>query len=475
MLSVSLLLFTVIRLVVAIPILDFDTTPIPYLIPRCFQTYCDRSDEFLPESNKDLSLREVTNDPYFYISSSSIRSKPNIWTTEPFCLESLSANKGFCVYTSSKLANGRGISIVATPVEANRIISALALQPSCQIPPKHPQAPKFDIKSIPGHGLGAIATSPLYRGDQIYSTSPILAIQDDVMQFVPTPDLLLLMAIALNRLPSPTQQLFWTMHAQFGGNAVYDRITTNAYTMPLSSAKDLFWAVQPEISRLNHDCRPNAVYHFDASRMVQNVHVVRPVGVGEEITVSYVRPLLGFEERRKRIGELWGFECDCSLCAASEALRNASDRRLGVMRDLEVQLDDLDPDRTGSTGMAELLISLYELERLDGGIADGYMYAALEYSYVGNRNGARMYAAKAMEAIALWRGVEHPYYRNLKRLFEDPEGHASWTYIKKSREDEIKMKLEGFTQVVRGLTGIVKLFEKVAPRLRPLLKAVGSQ
>lgn len=460
-----LLLSGLINVSSAIPILDFDTTSIPYLIPRCFQTTCDRSDEFLPDFNNQI-------DPLFYISSTTLRSKPSVWTHEPFCLESLSANKGFCVYSSSTFSHGRGISIVASPLEASRIITAPALQ-SRSSTPQNPHASKFEIKPIPGRGLGIVATAPLYRGDQLYSLTPIIAVQDDAMQFLPVPDLLLLMAISLSRLPFKTQAQFWTMHAQFGGNAIYDRITTNAYNMPLGSALEHFWAAQPEISRINHDCRPNAANHFDAGALMQNVHVLRPIGVGEEVTVSYLTPLLGYEERKKRIAKQWGFECTCSLCASTESFRNASDDRLGVMADLEARLDDIAATRTGSTGMAELLIALYELERLDGAVADGYMYAALEYAYIGDVNAARKYAARAMEATALWRGTTHPYYRSLRTLWESPEAHKSWMYTKKVKNEEMRKNAESLTQMIRGLTEVVRNFEKAAPRLGFVARMAG--
>lgn len=42
------------------------------------------------------------------------------------------------------------------------------------------------------------------------------------------------------------------------------------------------------VSRLNHDCRPNADYHWDPETLTQHIHAVRPIAAGEEITVSYM-------------------------------------------------------------------------------------------------------------------------------------------------------------------------------------------
>lgn len=40
---------------------------------------------------------------------------------------------------------------------------------------------------------------------------------------------------------------------------------------------------------MNHDCRPNAAYHFDPQTARMEVRAVRPIAAGEEITVSYIR------------------------------------------------------------------------------------------------------------------------------------------------------------------------------------------
>lgn len=54
--------------------------------------------------------------------------------------------------------------------------------------------------------------------------------------------------------------------------------------------KDEQWANKVKIvSRMNHACRPNAVYYFDPEQATMEIHAVRPIAAGEEITVSYLR------------------------------------------------------------------------------------------------------------------------------------------------------------------------------------------
>jgi len=39
---------------------------------------------------------------------------------------------------------------------------------------------------------------------------------------------------------------------------------------------------------MNHDCRPNADYHYDPDTLAQHIHAIRPIAEGEEITISYL-------------------------------------------------------------------------------------------------------------------------------------------------------------------------------------------
>lgn len=58
------------------------------------------------------------------------------------------------------------------------------------------------------------------------------------------------------------------------------------------------------------------------------------------------------------------------------------------------------------------------------------MYAALESAYVGEREKMQMYATKALEALMLWRGEDHTYYKGMWSLSRDPEAHDAWMYVK---------------------------------------------
>lgn len=80
----------------------------------------------------------------------------------------------------------------------------------------------------------------------------------------------------------------------------------------------------------------------------------------------------------------------------------------------------------GTTEMAELLVSLYEQERLSATVADGYRIAALSYAAVGQEWTATKWAMKAVEAGLINDGPGDVGLRDMKRLLGNVTSHWSW-------------------------------------------------
>jgi hypothetical protein len=234
----------------ALWITDFETCPIPYIIPRAFETDCDPADVFIDHVMSPTKGQRGSKHPQ-YITSGSIRTRPNIWTHEPYCLESVDANSGMCVYTDAKFANGRGISIVAAPREHSLIIQAAVFQTNGSILEEGVNPPKddrFEMMPIPGKGLGVRAKEMLLRGQNAQSYTPVLAVQDLVMQSMPITDYAPLLRRAVEQLPKPSQKLFNDLWGHWGGNPDYDKINTNAFTAFLGKCEKYFWSVYPDTS-----------------------------------------------------------------------------------------------------------------------------------------------------------------------------------------------------------------------------------
>ncbi|KAF2404727.1 SET domain-containing protein [Trichodelitschia bisporula] len=409
------------------PNADPSTCQIPFLIPPAFQRSCA---PFLsPTVDLESTPQDASN-----ISSALIRSLPTLWSHEPYCVHSPSARTTFCVYTRTPFASGRGLSIICSREALSQVTSASAFRnPEPWTVARPAAAGKYTATPIPNKGLGNVATAAISQYEELHAETPLLLVQDTAMQHVEWDVLFGMLRVAVERLPDKSRRRFMELHGQFGGDPLYDRINTNAFNGKVGSGSESWWTVMPESSRFNHDCRPNAVYHFDPQGLTQHIHTVRPIAPGEEITVSYLIPTLTHAERHQKLKAEWGFQCDCAACNAAPWAVELSDARLSLISKLEGHLDDILSRNDASTASAELLVSLYESERLDGAMADAYVFVALEWAYVANAEKARQWADKAMAAIGALRGPWNEWYQSMAKLLVEPEGSPAWDYFARKK------------------------------------------
>ena len=93
-------------------------------------------------------------------------------------------------------------------------------------------------------------------------------------------------------------------------------------------------ALFPSISRINHSCVPNAQGNFHQVMGRFNVHATRDIGVDEELTLNYLHESGAVREvRQRRLGEGYGFSCDCPACDLQlEKGRNGEEGRIKLQR-----------------------------------------------------------------------------------------------------------------------------------------------
>jgi hypothetical protein len=80
----------------------------------------------------------------------------------------------------------------------------------------------------------------------------------------------------------------------------------------------------------------------------------RPIGPGEELTVSYVSPLLGVAERRRELRQ-WGIEhCRCQRCTREDLqeLQEGQDGMPRLDKGGKRELDDLEAELRQSFGFS---------------------------------------------------------------------------------------------------------------------------
>ncbi|PSS07150.1 hypothetical protein M430DRAFT_110591 [Amorphotheca resinae ATCC 22711] len=361
----------------------------------------------------------------------SLSQSSSPWTEMPKCIPKENSTLTYCVYTSDVFANGRGISFFTTPSVAERVAALPAFTRKDLYDKVNIfDDPPWEIKVIPGRGRGLFATRTLYRGDRIVAATPVGVYLSDAL----VPDFKLgyiYLHTAFIHLPKPTQQLFLSAMAGSEGDPIMERVNTNAFSGDFEG--EPHFLMYPETARMNHDCRPNAMYYYDPKTLIHSTIAARTIEPGEEITIPYDNILRQRSERQKSLSNYWGFQCTCSLCSSSATETARSDTRIAEIIELQTELANWSPWSTGTPTKAEMLISLYEEEHLHAAKATGHTFAALAYNAVGDKMMAEWHAELALEAGMVNSGPNDDE-RAMKQLLNDPEGHWSWMARKQTRE-----------------------------------------
>ena len=125
------------------------------------------------------------------------------------------------------------------------------------------------------------------------------------------------------------------------------------------------------ISRLNHDCHPNAFISWNGLLGVQTVHALRDIAAGEELTIAYVA---GAEagsrtQRRRLLARKYRFVCKCATCRLEGAALIVSDRRHSRLAAIHRALSaDTSEEAAGAVegGVLALVEEQLDLMRAEG-------------------------------------------------------------------------------------------------------------
>ncbi|KAG7290875.1 hypothetical protein NEMBOFW57_000880 [Staphylotrichum longicolle] len=354
------------------------------------------------------------------------------------------SDQPICVFTDTSFAEGRGISLITAPQRANYLATSPAFaepdtvksinQDLNQTPPT-----KYEMREIPGKGMGLIATAHILRGDLIMANTASLMIDYRAFNELSKPQYTALQAHAVDHLPPLHRSLFLNLSAHTPSTShlthaeLVDAIAaTNGFDIDPddddADQHNSFFVIFPSIARMNHDCRPNAEYRFDHPTLSQSIHAARDIAPGEELTLSYINPLLSRAQRLAKLQRNWGFACGCPLCTVDDARARESDARIAQIAKLREELRDWGRGERSRAcpEMAELLVGLYEMERLWGTMHEAYTLAALEYNAAGDPWTAVKYARMGVEWGIPMLGEGDEDVRELRRLAEDPWEHWSW-------------------------------------------------
>ncbi|KAG7126327.1 SET domain-containing protein 5 like [Verticillium longisporum] len=321
----------------------------------------------------------------------------------------------YCLYHNRGYAHSRGIVLLTTAPALAHLKRTLAATPP---PPPLPE-PLFEAVDMPGKGVGLVAQAPIPAGTPLIASPPVLLIHRAFFERPPADAAVLYDQIPA-LLPAAARR---ALLRQMGGS-VRGIVATNAFQVDVggdvAGGHHHHFGVFPAISRLNHDCGPNAAAWTGKTDLVHRAFASKDIAAGEEISISYVDALAPRAERRARMTGSWGFECACRRCAAGDE----SDARVAEIKALEARLGDVGAKVT--MGDIERYLGLMKEEGLEGKMAGAYTTAALNYSLFGKQGLAVRHARLAVECGLREEGPHAADVAAMRELAKAPKEHFTW-------------------------------------------------
>lgn len=179
-------------------------------------------DESTQLGNTTYPLGHINNNP--------------LWSHVPECLPSRNTTEEYCVYTSASFANGRGISIVTTPIQAAELVKLpVFTQPSdlALALANNNDDPLYEAQESPGRGIGLIAKKTLHKGDLIFRETPSILQHRTTFDVLQQNDISALQNVAAQRLPETLRKSVLDLCGHFGGDHVGDVMNTNAFRVEI--------------------------------------------------------------------------------------------------------------------------------------------------------------------------------------------------------------------------------------------------
>ncbi|QDS69732.1 hypothetical protein FKW77_010025 [Venturia effusa] len=366
------------------------------------------------------------------------------YNEEVNCMWSTNHTAQYCACTHPEFDHGKGISILTTPARAEILFATSLSTMKDDHTVRDPLfRTVFGLSGVAGHGRGLFATSHISAGSLITQEAPIMLVDHNFFRDVESEDAqLALLLPALEKLPKTTRQTFEELHAgsKLSRDSRVSKTWTNSYSISGGPRKDWpgldseddpgMMAVHANISKINHSCRSNVASQWDWESLSHKTYALRDIAVDEELTMNYFDTRQTSKDRREYVENSLGFKCKCKLCKAENKTIDLSDDRINEIHLLESHLEDLQIAPADPTGMAELLVSLYEQEGLHLYMSKAYALAALEWNGVGNEFQARSWAYKSVGAgliVGETAGVED-YVEDMQELLDGARTHWSWKH-----------------------------------------------
>ncbi|KAF2220414.1 hypothetical protein BDZ85DRAFT_26301 [Elsinoe ampelina] len=175
--------------------------------------------------------------------------------------------------------------------------------------------------------------------------------------------------------------------------------------------------VAAELSRFRHSCRPNAEYHWNEETGHVTLHLTKGVRRGEEITISYLHPvMLASDTRKDKLKHYFGIACQMPCCQNTN--QTNSPAAVGRYEPLEASILNYHvfnhtAEQAGLLTTLDKCISYCNAHHLASAAISYYLSRARTYAITNDLPLSLDDYQEAYDLVVLTHGVEHPFARKL--------------------------------------------------------------
>ncbi|TLS21217.1 uncharacterized protein PpBr36_10528 [Pyricularia pennisetigena] len=341
----------------------------------------------------------------------------------------------WCLFSSRDVASGRGLVVISTPSNFQKIRRLEVIMNKVQTKASGP----FRDDKVEAGRIGVVATEQIKRATKLMELPPVLMIHKTFLDEADKRSQEHMISAALSLLPGETRAL---VEAAAGRSrlAANSSIAGVLRAHPLeASTGATHWdgpdhgrhlALYPEVLALAHDCRPNAAFYVDGADHSLHVTAARKMRPGEELSVSYVNPRLGRAEREAAARKIWGRPCGCAACTGSggdlQALA-AADARAADLAAIEAELKDAESTAV-TEEMLRRYVGLLGQDGLQSRMAEAYELVAYNYGYLGVEHMATRFGNLAIQAATIEQGRDSNDVAALRVFVNGVTEHYSWRW-----------------------------------------------
>lgn len=288
----------------------------------------------------------------------------------------------------------------------------------------------YKIQLITEKRLGAVAEADLPRGTRILWEKPLLTIphqkehESDIVRNSQ-------IKLAVASLSKEEQHQFLAQYNHFKGSHIFLGIWKSH-----AKITDAFEAYFPNICQINHSCNANAWSDWNDTLEGGTIHALRNITKGEEITIDFEADEeveRTSEVRKETIKNLYGFDCDCTLCNLPTPKLRASDERRRELAELHKNIGEFlsKPANHARPEVcvqyfrerAKLMIKERGLHKLLGSL---YFQAYQLHLMHGDVARARMFALLRYEVFVTCNGADDPAISIYTEAIKKPTGHRAF-------------------------------------------------